>query len=79
MHEHRTQSNGEVRASDNWQKGIPLDVYMKSMFRHFMDVWANHRLGESGPQDQLDALMALLFNVQGYAHEILEGRSIVGD
>jgi hypothetical protein len=80
MHEHRTQSNGEVRDSDNWQKGIPRDVYMKSMFRHFMDVWANHR-DPAGmhPQDQLDALMALLFNVQGYAHEILEGRSIVGD
>lgn len=78
MHSHRTQSDGRVRASDNWQKGIPRDVYMKSMWRHFMDVWADHRNGND-EDVQLEALMALLFNVQGYAHEILSERSIVGD
>lgn len=76
MHKHRRQSNGELRDSDNWQKGIPLDVYMKSMFRHFMDVWFAHRGLPTDADDQLDALMALLFNVQGYAHELLNGRDL---
>jgi hypothetical protein len=30
MHEHRLQSDGKLRDSDNWQKGIPKEVYMKS-------------------------------------------------
>ena len=38
MHTHRKQSDGALRDSDNWQKGIPKEVYMKSMWRHFMDV-----------------------------------------
>lgn len=71
MHTHRIQSDGSLRDADNWQKGMSKAVYMKSMFRHFMDVWTNHRLGESGPNDQMESLMALMFNVQGYAYELL--------
>jgi len=73
MHANRVQSNGDVRDSDNWQKGIPRDQYMKSMFRHFMDVWGQHRA--SAANDTLvgeDALCALLFNVMGYLHETLQ-------
>jgi hypothetical protein len=76
MHEHR-KTPGGLRDSDNWQKGIPTDAYMKSMWRHFMDVWEIHRAGkpirEGGRLiDPDEALMALLFNVMGYAHEILK-------
>lgn len=67
MHKNRVQSDGNLRDSDNWQKGIPKDVYMKSMFRHFMDVWAAHR--SSGPIQE--HLCALLFNVMGYLFEDL--------
>ena len=35
MNKHRKQSDGNLRDSDNWQKGIPMKVYMKSGFRHF--------------------------------------------
>ena len=74
MHEHRIQSDGSIRASDNWQKGIPLDAYMQSMFRHFMDVWFFHRglpeLAEAASIDE--ALNALFFNVQGSQHEVLK-------
>ena len=72
---HRKQSNGELRDSDNWQKGIPQDAYMKSMWRHFLDVWALHRGYKrtdklTGKTITLkEALCALLFNVQGYLHE----------
>ncbi len=71
MHKHRVQADGSLRDSDNWQKGIPLDAYMKSMFRHFIDVWIEHR--RQIDQDyQIEALCALLFNVQGYLHELLK-------
>ena|ERR1700683_2355163 len=73
MHTHRIQADGSLRASDNWQKGIPLDAYMKSMFRHFMDVWGEHRWpGDCVSPDIEEALCALLFNVQGYLHELLK-------
>ena len=74
MHHHRIQSDGELRPSDNWQKGIPMDAYMKSMWRHFMSVWMAHRVGEwdDGAQADLERdLCALLFNVQGMLHELL--------
>jgi hypothetical protein len=76
MHKHRVQSDGSLRDSDNWQKGMPLDVYMKSMWRHFMDVWKTHR-GLEIEVSQVDALMALLFNVQGYAFELLHNSGYV--
>lgn len=69
MHVHRKQADGQLRASDNWQKGMPKDAYMKSMFRHFMDVWKAHR-GLPGP-DLEESLCALKFNVNGMLHEVL--------
>lgn len=78
MHSHRIQADGNMRASDNWQKGIPMDVYMKSMWRHFFDVWKLHRgLPAHSPEDNHaltleEALNAMLFNVQGYLHEVLK-------
>jgi hypothetical protein len=71
MNKHRKQSDGSLRASDNWQKGIPLDAYIKSSWRHFMDWWMEHR-GFSSREGLEDALCALMFNVMGYLHEILK-------
>ena len=75
MHANRVQTDGNVRASDNWQKGIPLDAYMKSMWRHFFAVWSTYRdeidTG-STKNEQVQNLCALLFNVQGMLHEILK-------
>lgn len=76
MHEHRVQPDGSLRDSDNWQKGIPLDAYMKSLWRHFHDLWMLHRgfdvVDFDGNEvDIEDALCACLFNVQGYLHETL--------
>lgn len=69
MHKNRFQADGVVRDSDNWQKGIPKDAYMKSMWRHFFSVWEGHR---SIKDDQIEDLCALIFNVQGYLHELLK-------
>lgn len=75
----RVQSDGSRRDSDNWQKGIPIPVYMKSMWRHFFDVWKLHREMKESEMSQPFAaslivwsLCALMFNVQGMLHELLK-------
>jgi hypothetical protein len=78
MHRNRTLNNGEVRASDNWQKGIPKDAYVKSLWRHFMDLWRLHRGKtvtdpKSGREvTKEEACCAIMFNVMGYLHETLK-------
>jgi hypothetical protein len=78
MHGKRVQADGTLRASDNWQRGISIESYMQSMWRHMMDVWLLHRghspkQPETGlPVDKVEALCALLFNVQGLLHETLK-------
>lgn len=71
MHKHREQADGNLRASDNWQRGIPADAYMKSAWRHFFDWWAAHRNLPIAREGLEEALCALFFNVQGYLHELL--------
>ncbi len=75
MTKHRKQSDGKLRDSDNWQKGIPKDQYMKSAFRHFIAWWKEHRgiKTEDGIEDNM---MALLFNVMGYLHEHLKNKKV---
>lgn len=72
MNTHRYQADGKVRDSDNWQKGIPMDQYMKSLFRHFVDLWDCHRNGGCSPMTRRDLLAAVFFNTQGYWHEFLK-------
>lgn len=72
MNFHRHLEDGTLRASDNWQKGIPLTSYIKSLWRHFFDAWRAHRGGAS-QEDLVFALCGILFNTQGYLHELLKG------
>lgn len=78
MDAHRVQPDGTTRPSDNWQKGIPLDAYMKSLLRHVMDLWLLHRGHEvKRPEDGrevelVEALAACLFNIQGYWLELIK-------
>lgn len=73
MQHHSIMEDGTKREADNWQKGIPLQSYMESMFRHFITVWLHHReCGELTDETLKDALCGILFNVQGYLHEILK-------
>ncbi len=71
MHKNRFLKDGSMRDSDNWQKGIPFDAYMKSAWRHFFDVWKHHR-GVPAGEDLETALCGLLFNLNGYLHEHLK-------
>jgi len=73
MTKHRKQSNGDLRASDNWQKGIPKEAYIKSAWRHFLDVWMEHR-GIPSKDGLEEALCALMFNTMGYLYEILKDK-----
>lgn len=69
MHAYRTRNvpeGDELRASDNWQKGIPRDVYMKSLLRHVMELWEQHRTWSV----ETDTLCAIMFNVMGYLFEV---------
>ncbi len=82
MTENRKQTDGSIRDSDNWQKGIPQAVYIKSAFRHFMQWWKLHRgletKDEKGkPVDLNHAICGLLFNVMGYLHETLKPKVII--
>jgi hypothetical protein len=73
MHQHRKTAAG-MRDSDNWQKGIPLTVYMKSLFRHFMDLWMMHRNKSLKTEEEMEeTLCAVIFNTMGYLHEWLKG------
>lgn len=73
MRKHGQTPNGP-RASDNWQKGMPLDAYMKSLLRHVMDLWLVHRGCVGREEDVNEILGGILFNTQGYWHESLQGR-----
>ena len=71
MHNNGTMIDGSRRASDNWQAGIPLTVYMKSLWRHFHAVWKGHRTEGVSEDD----LCGVLFNAMGYLHELVKARS----
>lgn len=73
MDQHRIQSDGTLRDSDNWQKGIPLAEYMKSGFRHFIDWWLENRQYPSR-EGLENALCGVMFNAMGYLHEILKDK-----
>jgi hypothetical protein len=80
MNAHRVQSNGELRDSDNWQKGIPVAAYMKSMWRHFFDLWKLHRGEEANDKrdhhaiSEEEALCAIIFNAMGYLHVLTKSK-----
>lgn len=76
MHKHRKQSDGTLRDSDNWQKGMPLPSYAKGMWRHFLHFWMRHRGWETkdaGAAATIEEdLCAIIFNAQGYLHTLLK-------
>jgi hypothetical protein len=85
MHRHRQQSDGQMRESDNWQKGIPQTAYIKSLFRHFVDLWLMHRghacydKRSGQPIILAEALCGVIFNAMGYLHELLKPEEATGE
>lgn len=77
MHTNRIQPDGGLRDGDNWQKGMPIDQYMKSLFRHFMDIWKEHR-GIQTTEGLETAICAAMFNLEGMLFEILRNKESNG-
>lgn len=77
MHKHRKQSDGNLRDSDNWKKGIDLDSYRHSLSRHIQDLRLIFEgyASEAGQADLEEVLCAVLFNVQGLLHETVKART----
>lgn len=75
LNKHRTQSDGKLRDSDNWQ-GLfgekHFDVCMKSALRHFVDWWMEHREGSGSETGIEEAICAVMFNAQAYLFKILK-------
>jgi len=78
MNKNRVLKDGSLRSSDNWQRGIPLEVYMKSLWRHFFDCWLYQR-GGVGKESLEDALCGVMFNSMGYLYELLKLKSCPGN
>ena len=67
MKKHQTQSDGQQRDADNWQKGIPVNSLMDSKLRHDMDMWLYHRgYIDEMEEDIEEALCAIMFNTMAY-------------
>lgn len=71
MHYNRFLRDGSVRDSDNWQKGIPDEVCMKSLLRHVMELWKLTRTGLAD-EARTFALCAIIFNAQAMLLNQLE-------
>ena len=76
MERHRHQADGALRASDNWQKGMPTSRAWRSLTRHFLDAWLLSRGYASVSPDCFsieDALHGVLFNVQVLLKNRIDG------
>jgi hypothetical protein len=87
MTEHRRQSDGSLRAPDNWQKGMPLAWYRDSLIRHVFTAWSlwrgwpvrEEKIGGVMRQPTLiETLNGILFNTMGMMHELLKARMVEG-
>ncbi len=86
MNGHRKQADGKLRSSDNWQKHFGenhFSVCMKSLWRHFVDLWFLHRgykrfdSLDNHEIDKEEAIMAILFNTMAYADKLLKDKLLV--
>lgn len=75
MHKHRFQADGVIRPSDNWQKGITKEAYVKSLIRHIEDVRLHFDgFGDEAVEDFEDSICASMFNLQGLLFELLKDK-----
>lgn len=81
MRDMRRQSDGTLRADDNWKKGMTLESFMESGQRHNLHWWmidsgVPYVSEDDGHSiDIEEACCALMFNVMGYLHETIKTRT----
>src|SRR5215472_385939 len=78
MYEHNTTA-ATPRREDQWQLGFPMDSFVESGTRHWEAFKALAKgfpvFDEKGtPVDIVEALDGVIFNVQGYLHQLLFNR-----
>ena len=69
MRDHNIKSGELKRDEANWKKGMPVQSYMESKARHWLDIWITFEGYENFNIE--DLLCADLFNTMGHLHEIL--------
>lgn len=75
MAEHRTMADGSLRDTDNWKAGFTPSSYVKSLWRHILDLWLIHRgFGDWARHSLEDCLCAIIFNASGYLHRLMVER-----
>lgn len=78
LDKHRVQSDGNLRAFDNWKQGIDEGTYLDSLGRHFVVAWLLYdgfpASDNHGPVTLEDALCGIIFNASGWLHEILKDK-----
>lgn len=73
MRKHQTDSAGNQRDADNWQRGLPKDSLIDSFARHFFDVWLHHRgYASEATEDLQESLCALIFGAMAYLKADME-------
>ena len=81
MLKHQVQSDGTKRESDNWQKGMSKESYIKGLWRHVLHLWQRHRgwtvTDSKAGHDIQEDLCAIIFNAQGYLHELLKKEPVL--
>jgi hypothetical protein len=74
---HSYLPGGKRRSCENWQAGMPRNVWRKSLDRHVLDLKLHDRgYGDQAREGAIDALCAIIFNAQGRLLEELLGRDL---
>jgi hypothetical protein len=74
-----------LRDSDNWQKGMPTQVYVKSLLRHVVTAWKIHRGYDCFDErdghkiSMIEASCGVLFNAQGIIRNCVDGAPEIAD
>ena len=80
MSMNRLQSDGGIRDADNWKAGFPIESYVESAFRHYLDWLKYHQSDNRTPEmnnEGIAAVCGLIFNAMGFLHEWLKGADMV--
>lgn len=73
MKKHQTQSDGNKRAADNWQKNIPIESLHDSKLRHDMDVWLHLRGYHCEATEEIEeSLCAAIFGNMAILKQVME-------
>lgn len=79
MDKHRNLPDGTKRDFDNWKEGIPREICMSSLGRHYWAAWLiSHGFQETdndGPVELEDALCGIMFNTMCILLEELKERN----